>query len=421
MKKTFKYILSLAFIFSSFLLMESVNAVNDSKICIYQVDRKIRNNNLHVIVRDDGSAYIAKTYGHPQGSLLNWNKADIGGFSGKKYFLENNYACPPYMVINVQNFGSNDVYASDKGSLSKIDGEILGEVNCPLVGEGLANSASDEIKNKAKYTFKTPKNCVCETNPSIEPNAEKSFSASFTINSTLEAPKVSVSYYATNNIALANWYLSDDLNFGNYSHVSNLINKDSCPEYVIYSHTAWAIYASDSANLSNIKDKGLIKAACHEEAKPTPKSNSNSTSSKTSNSTSTNTSNNVSNSHNADFMTIDQYKQCGGSAGALITNIPSIVPRITSTLYNTIMVLVPVILIIMGTIDLVKGIMSQKEDEIKKGREAFIKRIIGSVIIFLIVLIVKFFVGVVARDGGNRARIVDCIDCFVSNSCDIMK
>ena len=85
------------------------------------------------------------------------------------------------------------------------------------------------------------------------------------------------------------------------------------------------------------------------------------------------------------------------------------------------MVLVPVILIIMGTIDLVKGIMSQKEDEMKKGREAFIKRIIGSVIIFLIVLIVKIFVGAISRDEHNSGRIVDCIDCFVSNSCDIMK
>ena len=120
-------------------------------------------------------------------------------------------------------------------------------------------------------------------------------------------------------------------------------------------------------------------------------------------------------------MIIDQYKQCGGSGTVLITNIPSIVPRITSTLYNTVMVLVPVILIIMGTVDLVKGIMSQKEDEMKKGREAFVKRIVGSVIIFLIVLIVKLFVGAISRDSQNRARIVDCIDCFISNDCDIMK
>ena len=84
------------------------------------------------------------------------------------------------------------------------------------------------------------------------------------------------------------------------------------------------------------------------------------------------------------------------------------------------LLLIPILLIIMGTIDLMKGIMSQKEDEMKKGRETFIKRIVGAVIIFLIVLIVKIFVGAVSRDGNNSVRIVDCIDCFVSNSCDTM-
>lgn len=428
MKKTFKYILFLAFIFSSFFLIENVSAINDSKLCIY--DYKNNDDNVHIVIRDDGSAYVAEVKNYEKGDLLNWDKADVGGFSGKKYFLENNYACPPYVVINVDNVGSNDIYASDKDSLSKIDKEIWGEVNCPLVGAGLLSGAPQNIKDaKSTYTFTLPKNCVCEASAGESEYVEKNFTLQFTANKILDRPKVDIDYgHESNNENLHNWFAYDSFNESGYSYVYDIVKTNSCPQYVIYDTkgNTW-VALSDEAHKNQVlkkADKGFA-AKCHEVAEPAPKSNSNTTSNKSSNkssnTTSNKSSNSQSNSHNADFMVIDQYKQCGGSSRVLITNIPSIVPRITSTLYNSIMVLVPVVLIIMGTIDLVKGIMSQKEDEMKKGREAFIKRIVGSVIIFLIVLIVKFFVGVIARDDGNRVRIVDCIDCFVSNSCDIMK
>ena len=427
MKKTYKYILFLAFIFSSFFLIENVSAITDSKVCIYETKN---NDNVHIIVRDDGSAVIARTYNAELGDLLNWDKADIGGFSGKKYFLDNNYSCPPYVVINVDNIGSNDIYASDQATLSKIESEIWGEKRGTLIGQGILNNAPEKIK-KSTFSFTLPKTCICETNSSIDSHAESSFSATFTADSGLIAPSIKVTYGKSfGPYRVGNWYIHEngsDL-LGNYSYVKEIVKNNKCPDYLVYNNGDRSsynyetrVYLTDNSANSSFSDSKYIRAACHEESKPAPKSNSNTTSNTTSSKTSNKISNEESNSHNADFMVIDQYKQCGGSSGVLITNIPSIVPRITSTLYNSIMVLVPVVLIIMGTIDLVKGIMSQKEDEMKKGREAFIKRIVGSVIIFLIVLIVKFFVGVIARDDGNRVRIVDCIDCFVSNSCDIMK
>ena len=51
MKKKFKYILFLAFIFSSFFLIENVSAINDSKLCIY--DYKNNDDNVHILIRDD--------------------------------------------------------------------------------------------------------------------------------------------------------------------------------------------------------------------------------------------------------------------------------------------------------------------------------------------------------------------------------
>ena len=69
----------------------------------------------------------------------------------------------------------------------------------------------------------------------------------------------------------------------------------------------------------------------------------------------------------------------------------------------------------MGSIDLFKGIISSKEEEIKKGQQAFIKRLIIAAIIFFVVVVVKFIVGIIAEGATNN--IISCIDCFISNNC----
>ena len=144
---------------------------------------------------------------------------------------------------------------------------------------------------------------------------------------------------------------------------------------------------------------------------------SNSNSNPTSSSTPSATSNKK---PNADFTVVDNYVSCGGNgSSALVKNIPSIIPKITSSIYNTVMVVVPVALILLGIVDLVKGIMSQKEDEIKKGRESLVKRLITGVIVFLIVMLVKLFVNII-NGGNDSSKIIGCIDCFVSNECDKM-
>lgn len=117
---------------------------------------------------------------------------------------------------------------------------------------------------------------------------------------------------------------------------------------------------------------------------------------------------------NADFMSRQGYVSCGGDQ-PLINKIPSIIPKIASNILRIVMVAVPVILVLLGMIDLVKGLMSQKEDEIKKGRESLTKRTIMGIVVFLIVLIVKVFVNFLG--GADSARIASCIDCFVNNEC----
>ena len=106
---------------------------------------------------------------------------------------------------------------------------------------------------------------------------------------------------------------------------------------------------------------------------------------------------------------------CGTGEG-MITDIPRKITELTSFAIKLIQVVVPVLLIVMGTIDLFKGITSSKEDEIKKGQQMFIKRLIIGALIFFIVVIVKFVISIIADT--NQTNIVDCIDCFISNSCN---
>ena len=93
-----------------------------------------------------------------------------------------------------------------------------------------------------------------------------------------------------------------------------------------------------------------------------------------------------------------------------ITGIPYKIPRIGKFIYNFLMLTIPISVVILGSIDLVKGIVGSKEDEIKKGQQTFIKRLIAGAIVFFAFAIVKLVVGIVAL---NSTSIVSCITCFI--------
>ena len=65
-------------------------------------------------------------------------------------------------------------------------------------------------------------------------------------------------------------------------------------------------------------------------------------------------------------------------------------------------------------LDLGKAVMAQKEDEIKKSQQLFIKRLISAVLVFLVVFIVQIVIGLVAGD--DSSNITNCIDCFLNGS-----
>ena len=64
---------------------------------------------------------------------------------------------------------------------------------------------------------------------------------------------------------------------------------------------------------------------------------------------------------------------------------------------------IPIILIILGMLDLGKAVVASKEDEIKSAQKMLIKRCMYAVAIFFVVLIVTVVFGLVADNSAGAA------------------
>lgn len=107
---------------------------------------------------------------------------------------------------------------------------------------------------------------------------------------------------------------------------------------------------------------------------------------------------------------------CEGVVGG--QGIPDKLAYIIALIIRLIQVVVPILLIVWGMLDLGKAVMAQKDDEIKKGQQTFIKRLIAAAIVFFIIVIVELVVGLVADDGkGISDCIKTVIDCKNMTSC----
>lgn len=88
-------------------------------------------------------------------------------------------------------------------------------------------------------------------------------------------------------------------------------------------------------------------------------------------------------------------------------------PYLISTAILIIKIVVPILLIIFGMLDLGKAVVASKEDEIKKGQQTFIKRVIAAVIVFFVIQIVQLIVGFVSSGDPNISQ---CFNCFVNGT-----
>lgn len=89
------------------------------------------------------------------------------------------------------------------------------------------------------------------------------------------------------------------------------------------------------------------------------------------------------------------------------------IPNTVHTIILILQIAVPILLVVFGMLDLLKGVMAQKEDEIKKGQQTFIKRLIAAAIVFFVIVIVKLLLSLVADDDET---ITSCFNAFVNGT-----
>lgn len=109
------------------------------------------------------------------------------------------------------------------------------------------------------------------------------------------------------------------------------------------------------------------------------------------------------------FLILDSYQKivCGD------TYAPMIAAQITKTVYMILQIATPLIIILLGMIDLGKAVMAHKEDDIKKSQQTFVKRLLVGASVFLVFVLAKFVIGLVAPANDNT-DMWNCVDCFVS-------
>lgn len=111
--------------------------------------------------------------------------------------------------------------------------------------------------------------------------------------------------------------------------------------------------------------------------------------------------------------TIESCNSIGGIP--TVCGIPAGLALMVNDVYDLLKICVPIVLIIMGMIDLLKGVASQKEDEIKKGWSILTKRVMYGVIVFFVFFIVQFVVSILP-DSSGKSKILGCVKTFFTGN-----
>lgn len=108
--------------------------------------------------------------------------------------------------------------------------------------------------------------------------------------------------------------------------------------------------------------------------------------------------------------------------------IPNVIPDLVHYIVLFIKIGIPIVLIVMGMLDLGKAVIGKDEKEMKEAQNKLIHRVVYAVLIFLITSIVTWVVSILststtgstAADGGlsatDKSSITSCINCFINGS-----
>ena len=97
-------------------------------------------------------------------------------------------------------------------------------------------------------------------------------------------------------------------------------------------------------------------------------------------------------------------------------NIPAPVPPIIRTLVKLIKIAAPIVLIVMGMVDMLSAVIANDEKKIKDAQMKFPRRLLPAALIFLTVTIIQLLVGMLADSKAETDSIMKCIDCIISDA-----
>lgn len=424
-KKLTKTIILIVFVV--FLGVTRVEA-KTAKVCVYQLDDKINK----ISINDTYSDATIVSGSNAHGKVMNWGSGHKSGFSGYDYFVGNNNNCPPVLLQEKQNvlwidsLSSDDLWFADGKTMQKVADYFNDDYwTYDLVAQEDGEGSHGDTSNNNSSTVITRKQCSCTG----KENGKK-FSVDIEVSDTLTSPRATVHLAdATNDEKIVNWdtplvtksgFLNLNKHESTYTYMSDLAKNNKCPDYaLLYRGGGYFLAVSDEENFSEVKDAisehmtgdgDVYTASCMETVIDNKSSNSNKQE-ETSNEYDDPTINSNVTPLSPDF---DTYS-CGGN---YLTGIPKKMVKLTKFIYIFLQVLVPIAIIILGSLDLLKAVAAQKEDEIKKGQQVFIKRLVGAAIVFFVFAIVKFVISIVSD---NSTSIINCVDCFLKNNDSCVK
>lgn len=99
--------------------------------------------------------------------------------------------------------------------------------------------------------------------------------------------------------------------------------------------------------------------------------------------------------------------------GGFCTDAGSIL-HFLSTVFFIFKIVIPILLIVWGSLDLGKAVVAQKEDEIKSATQTLVKRAIAGIVIFFIPTIVGLIFGLLGefQSGELKTEYEICASCI---------
>ncbi len=97
--------------------------------------------------------------------------------------------------------------------------------------------------------------------------------------------------------------------------------------------------------------------------------------------------------------------------------IPSDLAKLTTLVYNIIRIVVPLVLIIIGMVDMARAMIAKNQDEVKKAQQLLVKKAIAGAIVFLLLSLILWSVDILSStsETDKDKGIVECINALFNN------